>query len=174
MTCLELWLLLYTRVLLSQAWILILIILHCFLVWRLSYLSFLVIPHMLFFLCLMPSLDFELVGSSSGEITLWDVGSREKLVSKPFKPWDMASCTLQFQVNITAFCIICSESAHAWVSIFLFRPLSLEHLLIFVCFTTLYSIVRLLKRIKCMLGILWLCISLGYVLLWLNKPFYGD
>ncbi|KMT14269.1 hypothetical protein BVRB_4g076250 [Beta vulgaris subsp. vulgaris] len=50
------------------------------------------------------SLDFHpshstllIVGSSNGEITLWEVGSREKLVSKPFKIWDMASCSLQFQ-----------------------------------------------------------------------------
>ncbi|GAB2277382.1 Topless- protein 3, variant 2 [Dionaea muscipula] len=35
-----------------------------------------------------------LVGSANGEITLWEVGLREKLVTKPFKIWDMA---LQFQ-----------------------------------------------------------------------------
>lgn len=57
-------------------------------------------------------LDFVLAGSSSGEITLWDVGSREKLVSKTFKPWDMASCTPQFQVNITAFCISFVQNLH--------------------------------------------------------------
>ncbi|KNA19336.1 hypothetical protein SOVF_060520 [Spinacia oleracea] len=38
-----------------------------------------------------------LVGSSSAEITLWEVASREKLVSKPFKVWDSSSCSLQFQ-----------------------------------------------------------------------------
>ncbi|KAI4295197.1 hypothetical protein MLD38_040576 [Melastoma candidum] len=38
-----------------------------------------------------------LVGCSNGEITLWELGSRERLVSKPFKIWDMASCTLAFQ-----------------------------------------------------------------------------
>ncbi|KAL2941130.1 Topless-related protein 3 [Bienertia sinuspersici] len=40
-----------------------------------------------------------LVGSSTAEITLWEVGSREKLVYKPFKTWDMASCSLQFQAT---------------------------------------------------------------------------
>ena len=38
------------------------------------------------------------VGSSNGEITLWDLGLRERLVSKPFKIWDMAACSLAFQV----------------------------------------------------------------------------
>ncbi|KAL3750066.1 hypothetical protein ACJRO7_011102 [Eucalyptus globulus] len=33
-----------------------------------------------------------LVGCTNGEITLWELGSRDKLVSKPFKVWDMASC----------------------------------------------------------------------------------
>lgn len=38
------------------------------------------------------------VGCSSGEISLWELGSREKMVSKPFKVWDVASCSLPFQV----------------------------------------------------------------------------
>ncbi|KAG9138166.1 hypothetical protein Leryth_001396 [Lithospermum erythrorhizon] len=38
-----------------------------------------------------------LVGSSSGEITLWEVGAREKLVSRPFKIWDIQACTITFQ-----------------------------------------------------------------------------
>ncbi|XP_058189934.1 topless-related protein 3 isoform X1 [Rhododendron vialii] len=41
-----------------------------------------------------------LVGSASGEISLWEVGMREKLVTKPFKIWDMATCSLQFQASI--------------------------------------------------------------------------
>lgn len=41
-----------------------------------------------------------LVGSTSAEITLWEVGLREKLVSKPFKIWDMAACSLQFQAAV--------------------------------------------------------------------------
>ncbi|PSS03049.1 Topless-related protein [Actinidia chinensis var. chinensis] len=38
-----------------------------------------------------------LVGTGSGEITLWEAGMHEKLVTKPFKIWNMASCSLQFQ-----------------------------------------------------------------------------
>ncbi|KAJ8426581.1 hypothetical protein Cgig2_018049 [Carnegiea gigantea] len=41
-----------------------------------------------------------LVGSTSAEITLWEVGLREKLVSKPFKIWDMTACSLQFQAAV--------------------------------------------------------------------------
>lgn len=41
-----------------------------------------------------------LVGTTSAEITLWEVGSREKLVSKPFKTWDFSSCSLQFQAAL--------------------------------------------------------------------------
>ncbi|XP_057466216.1 topless-related protein 3-like isoform X2 [Actinidia eriantha] len=41
-----------------------------------------------------------LVGTGSGEITLWEAGMHEKLVTKPFKIWNMASCSLQFQASI--------------------------------------------------------------------------
>ncbi|XP_059648466.1 topless-related protein 3-like [Cornus florida] len=41
-----------------------------------------------------------LVGSSSGEITLWEVAMREKLLSKPFKIWDMTPFSLAFQESI--------------------------------------------------------------------------
>ncbi|TQD69488.1 hypothetical protein C1H46_044979 [Malus baccata] len=41
-----------------------------------------------------------LVGSNNGDITLWELMSRERLVSKPFKIWDMTKCTLQFQATI--------------------------------------------------------------------------
>ncbi|KAJ8772012.1 hypothetical protein K2173_027189 [Erythroxylum novogranatense] len=40
-----------------------------------------------------------LVGSANGEVTLWELGMRERLVSKPFKVWDMTTCTLQFQAS---------------------------------------------------------------------------
>lgn len=40
------------------------------------------------------------VGSVNGEITLWEVGSREKLTSKSFKIWDMSTCSLSFQVRL--------------------------------------------------------------------------
>ncbi|WCJ42998.1 TOPLESS-related 3 [Euphorbia peplus] len=42
-----------------------------------------------------------LVGSAIGEVTLWDLSQRERLVSKPFKIWDMGACTLQFQASFT-------------------------------------------------------------------------
>jgi hypothetical protein len=38
-----------------------------------------------------------LVGSSNGDITLWEIGLRERLVSKPFKIWEMQACSPQFQ-----------------------------------------------------------------------------
>ncbi|XP_028111989.1 protein TPR1-like isoform X2 [Camellia sinensis] len=40
-----------------------------------------------------------LVGFATGEITLWEVGMRYKLVSKPFKIWDMANCYMLLQVS---------------------------------------------------------------------------
>ncbi|KAM7469920.1 hypothetical protein LguiA_008103 [Lonicera macranthoides] len=41
-----------------------------------------------------------LVGSGNGEMTLWDVGMRDKLVSKPFKIWDTANCSMAFQASM--------------------------------------------------------------------------
>ncbi|THU43854.1 hypothetical protein C4D60_Mb02t01190 [Musa balbisiana] len=41
-----------------------------------------------------------LVGSANGEITLWEIGLREKLVSKQFRVWEMAACSPQFQSAI--------------------------------------------------------------------------
>ncbi|GMP62423.1 hypothetical protein CsSME_00024535 [Camellia sinensis var. sinensis] len=38
-----------------------------------------------------------LVGFATGEIMLWEVGMRYKLVSKPFKIWDMANCYIPLQ-----------------------------------------------------------------------------
>lgn len=38
-----------------------------------------------------------LVGCNNGELTLWELGLREKLVSKPFKIWDISACSLAFQ-----------------------------------------------------------------------------
>ncbi|KAE8677766.1 Protein TOPLESS [Hibiscus syriacus] len=53
---------------------------------------------------MVTSMDFHpshhtllLVGSSNGEITLWELGMRERLVSKPFKIWEMSTCSVQFQ-----------------------------------------------------------------------------
>ncbi|CDP17223.1 unnamed protein product [Coffea canephora] len=41
-----------------------------------------------------------LVGSNNGDITLWEVGMREKLVTKPFKIWEIQACTLPFQASV--------------------------------------------------------------------------
>ncbi|XP_004495685.1 topless-related protein 3-like isoform X2 [Cicer arietinum] len=38
-----------------------------------------------------------LVGSNNGEITLWELSLRERLLSKPFKIWDLSACSLPFQ-----------------------------------------------------------------------------
>ncbi|KAE8660205.1 hypothetical protein F3Y22_tig00116958pilonHSYRG00293 [Hibiscus syriacus] len=53
---------------------------------------------------MVTSMDFHplhhtllLVGCSNGEITLWELGMRERLVSKPFKIWGMSTCSVQFQ-----------------------------------------------------------------------------
>ncbi|XP_010528913.1 PREDICTED: topless-related protein 3-like [Tarenaya hassleriana] len=41
-----------------------------------------------------------LVGSDSGEITLWELSLRERLTSKPFKIWDISACSLPFQASM--------------------------------------------------------------------------
>ncbi|KAK7258960.1 hypothetical protein RIF29_24553 [Crotalaria pallida] len=42
-----------------------------------------------------------LVGSNNGEIALWELGLRDRLVSKPFKIWDKTNFSLlQFQVAV--------------------------------------------------------------------------
>ncbi|XP_019088639.1 PREDICTED: topless-related protein 2 [Camelina sativa] len=40
------------------------------------------------------------VGCSSGEVTLWEVRSREKVVTEPFKIWNMGACSVNFQGSI--------------------------------------------------------------------------
>ncbi|XP_020110351.1 protein TPR3 isoform X1 [Ananas comosus] len=41
-----------------------------------------------------------LVGTNVGEIGLWDVGTREKLVSRNFKVWELAQCTMILQAAL--------------------------------------------------------------------------
>ncbi|KAH9683623.1 Topless-related protein 2 [Citrus sinensis] len=53
------------------------------------------------------------VGCGDGEITLWDVGLRERLVSKPFKIWDMSNCSMMLQAAIVKDSSI-SVSRVAW------------------------------------------------------------
>lgn len=38
------------------------------------------------------------VGTNVGDIGLWEVGSRDKLVLKNFKVWDLSACSMPFQV----------------------------------------------------------------------------
>ncbi|KAH0978648.1 hypothetical protein GBA52_005825 [Prunus armeniaca] len=40
-----------------------------------------------------------LVGTNVGDISLWEVGSRERLVHKPFKVWDMQNASTPLQID---------------------------------------------------------------------------
>ncbi|GLJ09472.1 hypothetical protein SUGI_0110320 [Cryptomeria japonica] len=50
-----------------------------------------------------------LVGTGNGEITLWEVSSKEKLASRPFKIWDVNNCsnTLQdpYESSVSSFAV---------------------------------------------------------------------
>ncbi|KAL4334639.1 hypothetical protein GQ457_07G032460 [Hibiscus cannabinus] len=41
-----------------------------------------------------------LVGTNVGDIALWEVGSRERLVSKNFKVWDLTACSMSLQAAL--------------------------------------------------------------------------
>lgn len=41
-----------------------------------------------------------LVGTNIGDIALWEVSSKERLVSRNFKVWDLASCTTALQASL--------------------------------------------------------------------------
>lgn len=43
------------------------------------------------------------VGTNVGDISLWEVGSRERLVHKPFKVWDIQAASMPLQV-LHVFC----------------------------------------------------------------------
>jgi hypothetical protein len=45
----------------------------------------------------------ETVGSENGEISLWEARLRERLISKPFKIWNISNCSVKFQVYIQLF-----------------------------------------------------------------------
>ncbi|XP_044498698.1 topless-related protein 2-like isoform X2 [Mangifera indica] len=53
------------------------------------------------------------VGCGDGEITLWEVGLRERLVSKPFKIWELSNCSMLLQAAIVKDSSI-SVSRVAW------------------------------------------------------------
>lgn len=38
------------------------------------------------------------VGTNVGDIGLWDIGSKERLVLRNFKVWDLSSCSVPLQV----------------------------------------------------------------------------
>lgn len=37
-------------------------------------------------------------GTNIGDITIWEVGSRERLVSRNFEIWDLDACSMALQV----------------------------------------------------------------------------
>jgi len=45
-------------------------------------------------------LIFETVGCANGEISLWEAGHQERLISNPFKIWNISICSVLFQVYI--------------------------------------------------------------------------
>lgn len=55
-----------------------------------------------------------IVGTNVGDISIWEVGSRERLVHKSFKVWDISACSMPFQVRI---------SSGFWILILLLWPL---------------------------------------------------
>ncbi|KAI4378064.1 hypothetical protein MLD38_015602 [Melastoma candidum] len=67
------------------------------------------------------SLDFHpshltvlLVGCGNGDISLWELVSRERVVTKPFKFWDMASGSITFQAAAAAKDVVISVSRVSW------------------------------------------------------------
>lgn len=57
--------------------------------------------------------SYSAVGCSNGDITLWELGLRERLVTKAFKVWDMSKCSLPFQASVGKESVI-SVSRVAW------------------------------------------------------------
>ncbi|KAK9919923.1 hypothetical protein M0R45_028497 [Rubus argutus] len=55
-----------------------------------------------------------LVGSSSGEISLWELGLRQRLASKPFNIWDVAACSLELLATVAKEDTTISVSRVAW------------------------------------------------------------
>ncbi|XP_047940621.1 topless-related protein 1 isoform X1 [Salvia hispanica] len=41
-----------------------------------------------------------LVGTNVGDIGLWEVGSRERLMQRNFKVWDLSKCSMSFQASV--------------------------------------------------------------------------
>ncbi|KAI4364661.1 hypothetical protein MLD38_020720 [Melastoma candidum] len=67
------------------------------------------------------SLDFHpshltvlVVGCNNGDISLWELISRERLVTKPFKIWDMDSGSIIFQAAAAGKDVVISVSRVSW------------------------------------------------------------
>ncbi|XWS11792.1 hypothetical protein CRYUN_Cryun37aG0031000 [Craigia yunnanensis] len=43
-----------------------------------------------------------LVGTNIGDITIWEVGSRERPVSRKFKVWDLGACSMTLQASLAS------------------------------------------------------------------------
>ncbi|XP_019170022.1 PREDICTED: topless-related protein 4-like isoform X2 [Ipomoea nil] len=54
-----------------------------------------------------------LVGTNTGDIAIWDVGSRERLAFRSFKVWDIAACSLTLQASLANECTA-SVNRVAW------------------------------------------------------------
>lgn len=100
MTCQRLFLPIWTKVLLSEAWISIRWNKLFFLVssyWDIVTVSFYWTPEWkkyLMSLCFCMS-----VGTNIGDIAVWEVGCRDRLAFKNFKVWDLGACSVTLQVS---------------------------------------------------------------------------
>jgi hypothetical protein len=54
------------------------------------------------------------VGTNVGEIGLWEVGSRERLVLRNFKVWDLNACSMPLQVFFFFFFYTHSTDYHVY------------------------------------------------------------
>ncbi|KAG6389672.1 hypothetical protein SASPL_151145 [Salvia splendens] len=54
-----------------------------------------------------------LVGTNVGDISIWEVGSRERLALKTFKVWDISACSMPFQTTLVKDATI-SVNRCAW------------------------------------------------------------
>ncbi|XP_024528644.1 topless-related protein 1 isoform X2 [Selaginella moellendorffii] len=52
-----------------------------------------------------------LVGTNIGEISIWEVASREKLAYRTFKVWDISACSVTMQVEFGSFSFPCHDIA---------------------------------------------------------------
>jgi len=46
------------------------------------------------------------VGTSTGDLEIWDVGLDEKLVYKTFEVWDASNCTTKMQVSLLSIILV--------------------------------------------------------------------